>query len=79
MGNLFFPGATRYGRWNNRNRCLWREEEFLFILLKQAILPRLGLRENLESWSKISLCLRENSRKRELQIAKLEKEIPFLS
>ena len=54
-----------------RNRCLWREEQYMFHLLRQTLSPRACLRDSVENWHGISTFLRENPRKRELQMMKL--------
>lgn len=77
--SLFSPGATRFCRRDGRNRCLWREESFLFHLFRAAVDPALGLRECLESWDLISLDLREPPRKRRLQMEELELQESLLS
>ena len=79
MANLFFPGDTRFGQMNRRNRCLWREEAFLLKLIGQALLPRLSIQKCLQQWAKISFDLRERQRKRTLQIAEIEVLVNMLS
>ena len=48
-------------------RSPWREFEFWFMVVQQAIIPKLSLRHALEHWDKIKEKLMENTRKRELQ------------
>jgi hypothetical protein len=62
-----------------RNRSLWREESFLLHLLGQAVTPQLSLAEALPHWPVISLQLREAPRRRDLQAARLERELHTLS
>ena len=62
-----------------RNRSLWREESLMLHLLQTAITPHLSLAECLPNWPAISLQLREPPRKRELQAARLEKDLFVLA
>ena len=48
-------------------RSPWREFEFWFMVVQQAIVPRLSINEVLDHWHQIKARLMENSRKRKLQ------------
>ena len=54
-----------------RNRCLWREEQYMFHLLHQTLTPQVSLHRSVENWHEISMFLRENHRNRMPQVAKL--------
>ena len=76
-GNLFFPGATRFARHRGRNRCLWREKQFM---LQQTVSPTLCLRKSVDNWFEISCALRESPRKRTAKMEEIEaQEMPMLS
>lgn len=77
--SLFFPGGTRFGRREGRNRCLWREESFLMHLLQSTVNAPLGLRACIERWDQISFELRESPRERGLQIEEIERFGTILS
>ena len=47
-----------------RNRCLWRETQFMHELLKRAILPHLSLNAALPGWHRIAKELAEPPRTR---------------
>ena len=79
MESHFFPGDTRFGKLQRRNRCLWREDSFLLHLLRMAVNASLDLRSCLERWGQISFELREPPRTRSLQAEKLEVQEDFLS
>jgi hypothetical protein len=64
---------------SGRNRSLWREESVLLHLLRTAVTPRLSLAACLANWPTISLQLREAPRKRELQAARLGRDLSALS
>jgi hypothetical protein len=49
-------------------RSPWREFEFCFMLVRNAIVPRLSLERALGDWPRIRRDLMENARKRKLQI-----------
>jgi hypothetical protein len=53
---------------NNKSRCLWREEQFMLNLLQSTVTPYLSLKDAINDWHSISEQLRENSRKRKLQV-----------
>lgn len=61
---------------NKKNRSQWREFEFIFIAVRNAIIPQIGLDHVIENWPRIKNNLAENSRKRKLQIDLLN---PFLN
>lgn len=48
-------------------RCRWREVEFVFHELREAILPTVGLKAMLKTWPEITRGLAEPKRKRERQ------------
>ena len=54
-----------------RNRCVWREDQYMLHLLQQTLTPRVSMRESVENWHGISLFLRESSRNRRPQLATL--------
>ena len=49
------------------NRSLWREYEFLFTIIRDAIVPELDLTEVIKNWRRIVENLSESPRKRKLQ------------
>lgn len=49
------------------NRSLWREYEFLFTIVRDAIVPELELTEVIKNWPRIVDNLSESPRKRKLQ------------
>jgi hypothetical protein len=57
----FPPGAIHYEK-DNEN--LWRETAFALRLMKQAINPRLSLKDCLNDWKVIRKKMSENSRGR---------------
>ena len=72
MQNLFFPGDTLFKKHEGRNRCLWREEQFMLHLLQRTVSPTIGLKASVVEWYEISCLLRESPRKRALKIALIE-------
>jgi hypothetical protein len=60
-------------------RCVWREDEFLFLALRRAILPMIELVDILANWRNISFALREARRKRKRQLEYLARTLNSLS
>jgi hypothetical protein len=52
-------------------RSKWREFEFIFMTVRNAIVPRIGINHLIEYWPRIRDRLSENHRKRKLQIDSL--------
>ena len=73
MQKLFFPGDTLFAKHAGRNRCLWREEQFMLHLLQRTVSPSISLKASVAEWFEISCLLRESPRKRALKIAALER------
>ena len=73
MQKLFFPGDTLFMKHEGRNRCLWREEQFMLHLLQSTVSPAISLKESVREWFEISCLLRESPRKRALKIASIER------
>jgi len=66
--SVFSLGGSRFQRESNKNRCLWREFAFMRSVVSQAVNPRLGVLRCVNTWREISAMLRENPRKRKIQM-----------
>ncbi len=65
----FFPhGGIQINELN-----LWRETSFALHLIKQAVIPRLGIMECMANWGEIAKKLSEKSRNRQGFIQKIQK------
>ena len=53
-------------------RSPWREYEFWYMVVKQAIIPNLPITQCIEHWSRIKQYLMENTRQRKLQTELLQ-------
>lgn len=77
--NFFPPGAIRLKKISKQNnpknkrklRSKWREFEFIFMIVRNAIIPYIGINHLIEYWPRIRDSLSENHRKRKLQIDSL--------
>ena len=82
--NLFFPGAIRYNATKFKDkekrkcgvRSPWREYEFWYLVVKQAIIPNLSITHAFEHWDRVKKNLMENPRKRRLQSESLSINYP---
>lgn len=74
---IFFPGAIPQKKSFKTNQCrsLWREREFLYTIVLQAILPSISLREVVVNWIRIRETLKEPPRKRKLQIDTVKNDL----
>ena len=63
---------------NRKRRSQWREFEFIFIAIRNAIIPTVELDYIIKNWPRIKGNLAENHRKRCLQIKSLYEIIPNL-
>ncbi len=81
MRRHFPPGAIRCQRKERReaSRCAWREDEFLFHVIRGVILPAIPLRQVFENWVRIVEDLMEPHRRRERQLHQIEKLLAALS
>jgi hypothetical protein len=78
--NFFPPGAIRLKKISKENkpknkrklRSKWREFEFIFMTVRNAIVPHIGINHLIEYWPRIRDSLSENHRKRKLQIDSLK-------
>jgi len=48
-------------------RSVWREFEFIFIVVRNAIVPVVPIENLIQNWKRIKRNLAENSRKRKLK------------
>lgn len=69
--SVFSLGGSRFQRESNKNRCLWREFSFMRSVISHAVNPRMGVLRCVNHWSEISIMLRENPRKRKMQLDNL--------
>ena len=67
MPNLFPPGDISWR--NDRPQSAWREFNFAYNQVKQAILPKLPLDNVIKEWNEIAKSLAERPRKRQLQLS----------
>ena len=73
--NFFPPGAIRLDSPPEKGkssikmgvRSPWREFEFWFMVVQQAVFPRLSVNSALENWNEIKIRLMEKYRQRNLQ------------
>lgn len=64
--DIFPPGGIQFDECN-----LWRETSFALHLVKQAVNPKLGLKNCIQNWKSISKKLSENPRRRKAQVVNL--------
>ena len=57
--DIFSLGDIQFNETN-----LWRETSFALHLIKQAVNPKLGLKECIQNWKEIAKNLSENTRNR---------------
>jgi hypothetical protein len=70
MKAIFFPlGGTQSEQIKKDRRCLWRELEFLYSLIKIAITPKFKLNEILNNYGILTKLLEEKNMKRQRQLS----------
>ncbi len=62
------------GKKTQRCRSVWREFEFIFMVVRNAIVPVVKIEDLIENWDRIRKSLAEGPRKRVLQ----SEEIKFI-
>ncbi len=62
------------GKKTQRCRSVWREFEFIFMVVRNAIVPVVKIEHLIENWDRIRKSLAEGPRKRVLQ----SEEIKFV-
>ncbi len=70
MKAIIFPlGDTQSNQIKKERRCLWRELEFLYSLIKIAITPLFKFKDILKNYGKLSKLLEEKEMKRQRQLS----------
>lgn len=77
--NIFPPGGTLCEKEDialktenkGKIRSQWREFEFIFTAVRNAIVPQVKIDHIVNNWHRIRNNLAENNRKRQLQIESL--------